>query len=539
MANVVFSRKALEKHVKITDETEHLMSMMGTTVESVSASEIELEITPDRPDLLSMEGYIRAFLAFTGKTPGLKEYKVEKPQDTVIVEKSTPNEWPFAFAFVAKGLKLDDARIKDLIQVQEKIGSTMLRRRKKGGIGLYPLEKISFPITFKGMKPTDISFRPLESSRTMTAPQILRGHPTGRTYASLLDGWNTYPVFVDNNATIMSMPPIINSHDVGKIDESTTEVFVEATGTEEHTLKNALTIIATTLADMGATIHALTCIQKDGSKHVVPNLSPQKRKLSLENTNKLLGTTLTEKDVAKLLPKMGLAYEKGVVTIPAWRTDVLHEVDLIEDVAIALGYDTLIPKVPNIATTGQEARESVLSQKIAEVAVGLGCTEIATVHLIKPEEAKRAKVKCVELEETKTEYKVLRPSLSIPALRILAENKDTEYPHHLFEIGTVFTPGGSESGVIESQRCCIALSPSNVTQAKQLLDALMRSIDCTYTIKDTKQQGCIEGRTGAIVLDKKQIGYFGEVHPNTLKAWGCKMPVALIEFELAPLFAKL
>lgn len=560
MANVKFSRKEFEKHVKINAEIEDRINMMGTPLEGLDDKEIEIEIFPNRPDLLSMQGYVRALKAFVGKDVGLKKYSIRKSGEKLKVDKSLPSEWPYAYAFIVRGLKLDDEKIKDIIQVQEKLGGTMLRRRKKGGIGLYPLEKIEFPVNFVGRSPEEIKFLPLEAKREMTAPQILKGHPTGRTYANIMDGWKKYPVFIDHSGKIMSMPPIINSHDVGKIDEGTKDVFVEATGTDPEVLKKSLAIIATTLADIGGKIYSIECEQQDGTKEIVPDLSAGKMKVSLERTNKLLGLDLKEKDLEKLLPKMGYDYSKGKVSVPAWRTDILHEVDIIEDVAIAYSYDKLVPEISNavatefgkprtpqnsasqqefrgVSTTGKESKKSKLRGKIAEALSGLGILEISSFHLVKANEVGD---EAVELEDSKTEYKFLRPNLFAPAMRILSENKDNEYPQKIFEIGKVFNlDRGYESGIREDENLCVALTPGGFTDAKQVLDYLFKVFELEYSLEDGSRDGLIDGRVGIVKFNGREIGYVGEVHPSELKAWGIRMPVVFIELKLKEIFKEL
>ena len=95
------------------------------------------------------------------------------------------------------------------------------------------------------------------------------------------------------------MPPIINSHETGKVQENTNSVFVECSGFHLETLQKALNIIITTLADMGGKIYQMNVEYK--RKIITPDLTPIKIKLSLGNTNKLLGLNLKEKDLEKLL----------------------------------------------------------------------------------------------------------------------------------------------------------------------------------------------------------------------------------------------
>ena len=534
MASVKFQRKEFEKHIRLTREIEERISLFGTHLESITEDEIEIEVLPNRPDLFSLQGFIRAISAFIGKNTGLKKYSVSSSGEKMIVEKSVPKEWPFAYACIVKGIEFDNEKIREVIQMQEKLGTTLLRNRKKGGIGIYPLEKINFPVSFKGMKPDEIKFRPLEYPEAITGRQILSKHPTGREYSHLVSSLNSFPVFVDKKGIIMSMPPIINSHDVGKIDEKTRDVFVECTGTDQNALKKVLIIILTALAELGGKIYSLECHQKSGEKENFPNLTPEKKKISLENVNTLLGLSLKEKDIAKLLSKMGYEYKKGSVSVPAWRADVLHEVDIIEDIAIAYGYDKLVPVMPEISTIGEESKQSKIKNKIREALIGLGLIEISSYHLIKQDEgAYMPEESRIEVESSKTEYKFLRPSLLLPALRIMGENKDNEYPQKLFEIGPVFSKDAkAETGIREQENILIVLSPASFTEVKQVLDNCTSALSTTCTLKEEAFSYLIEGRTAALMQENEKIGYMGELHPETLRAWNIKMPMAVIELKL-------
>ena len=207
MATIKFSRKEFEKSVKLTKEIEEKIPMMGVALESINNNEVELEIFPNRPDLLSMHGFLRAFKAFLGKEKGLKEYKMNKPEKNyeVIIDRSVKDVRPFTACAIVKGMKFDNEKIKEVIDIQEKIHATLGRNRKKIAIGIYPLEKILLPIKFEARKPQDIKFIPLEMDREMNGLQILQQHPAGREYASLLEGMEKFPVFADAKGKILSI----------------------------------------------------------------------------------------------------------------------------------------------------------------------------------------------------------------------------------------------------------------------------------------------------------------------------------------------
>ena len=539
MTNIIFPRKELEKHIRINEEILEKISLLGTPLERADKNEIEIEVFPNRPDLISLQGFLRAFKSFLGEEKGLKEYIINKPEKNykVYVKKEVNDLRPYTVCAILKNLNLDNEKIKDIINLQEKLHLTIGRNRKKVAIGIYPLEKIKLPIIYTAKNPEDIKFQPLEFPRELNGKQILLKHPAGKKYAYLLEKQKKYPVFIDANDKILSMPPIINSEETGKITEQTKEVFVECSGSDLNVLNKTLNIIVTVFADMGCSIYQMQI--KGNKKIITPDLSPDKIKISLENVNKLLGLKLSDSELSEFLSRMGYNYKNSVVEIPAWRTDILHEVDIIEDVAIAYGYNNFEPEIPEISTIGKESEESKARRKISEISTGLQALEISTYHLIKQEEADSLKVaKPLELVDSKTEYKILRPNLLIPTLRILSENVDTEYPQKIFEIGTIFQKDlDSETGIKEQENLIMAITPANFTQIKQHLDYLMKSLNIDYNIEESSHPQLIDGRSGAVVITKnKKIGHIGEVHPLTLKKLGLKMPLAVFEISLEEIY---
>ena len=538
MTNIIFSRKEFEKQIKITSEVQDKITAFGTPLESVNQESIEIEVFANRPDLISINGFMRSFKSFLGKETGLKSYKINKPEKDyrINIDKSVKEVRPYTACAIVKGLNLTDWQIKDIINMQEKLALTLGRNRKKMGIGIYPLDKIKLPLIYTAKNKSEIKYQPLGFDRELSAKEILLLHPTGKKYEHLLANHSKYPLFVDANKEILSMPPIVNSEKTGRINSGTKEVFIECTGTDKRVLEKTLIIVSSALAEIGGKIYQMEII--DSEKSITPDFTPQKMKISLNSVNKLLGLSLNENQISQMLNRMGHNYRSGNVEIPPWRTDILHEVDLIEDIAIAYGYNNFITEIPNISTSGEESKESIFKRKISETLVGLGMLEISSYHLIKEEEKELCTQKeIIELEDSKTEYKVLRPNLFIPMLRTLAENKDAEYPQKIFEIGRVFAINNQkETGISEKDNLIIGLSPSNFTECKQYIDYLFNSLQITYSIKELSQTNFIDGRTGAIILNNKTIGYIGEVHPNCLKKVGIKMPLSIAEISLEEIY---
>ena len=548
MAGIKFSKKEFEKHFKLTDELKEKISLFGTHFEGISedGNDIELEILPNRPDLFSLQTFIKSFNAFLGKNKGLREYKLNKPEKDfqVKIDSNTKNVRPFTACAIIKDMKFDNEKIKEIVNIQEKIHMTLGRNRKKIAIGIYPLEKITLPIRLEARKPQDIKFIPLEMDKELNALQILQSHPTGREYAKLLEGMEKFPVFVDAKNEILSMPPIINSHKTGKVTEQTNSIFIECSGFDLSILKKTLNILVAMFAEMGGKIYQIDLVYGNSKEKIItPDLTPEKIKLNIDSANKLLGLDLKDNEIKTCLEKMGYNYEKGIVSIPAWRTDIMHEVDIIEDIAIAYGYENLKPELPSIATTGEISEIEVLKKRISEILAGLNMLEISSYHLLTKKEAENINLKekdMIEVENSKSEWKILRPNLIGTALNALKNNLDAEYPQRIFELGRIFEKdktGNSETGIHEAERLCVAIASPNAgfTEIKQILEYIMRMLGKNKELileSAEDNEYFIQGRCAKIILSKELLGYMGEIKPSILSNLSIKMPLCALEINL-------
>ncbi len=527
------------------DKLKDRISYLGTDLESIENNEIIVEIFPDRPDMLSVPGFARAFSSFIGVKTGLRKYDVKKSNEKVVIESSLKDIRPYTACAIVKNLKFDDEKIKEVVQIQEKLHITYGRNRRKIAIGVYPFEKIKTPIRFMALKPEDIKFQPLEFPNVINGRQILSQHPTGREYAHLLEGQEKYPVFLDANNKVLSMPPIINSHETGKITEQTKDVFVECSGFDFNALSSCLNIIVTALADMGGVIYSMELNYPD-KKVVTPNLGPREMSLDIKYLNKRLGLELKETEVIKLLSRMGYGNKGKKILVPAYRADIMHEVDIVEDVAIAYGFENFESEIPQVATIAEENPIEMLRNKIANYLIGFGLMETNSYNLTNKEDLGQKMLiedNSVELANSLSlEYNVLRSWMTPSLLRILSTNKHNEYPQKIFEVGTVFLKDEkTETNVAEYLSLGVALchAKANYTEAKQILDALFRALDLKYEIEETEHKSFIPGRVGRVIAKGKRIAYIGEVHPQVLTNFELDVPVAAFELNVSELFETL
>lgn len=548
MTIVSMNRKEVEKRIgKITSEVENRIAMFGTPVELLTEEEIQIDVTPNRPDMLSMQGFIRAMIPYL-KNENPRQVKINKPKKNfkVIVDKSVKNIRPFTACAIVKNLKLTDSKIKELVEIQEKLHTTFARKRKKLAIGIYPLEKIKLPITFTTRKPQDIVFRPLEFPREINGLQILSQHPAGREYSHLLNGLERFPIFVDADNKILSMPPIINSHETGKITEQTRDVFIECSGFNLAYLKKTLNILIAIFSDMKGDVYQMDVESSDG-KRLSPDWFYEKMKLKTEDVNKTLGIKLTEKAISKYLKKMQIEYKNGVALIPPYRTDILHWIDLVGDISIGYGFENFNPQLPKISTIAKETEISKIKRKASEILTGVGLLECSSYHLNTKDEIKKSKYDFkdfIEIEESKTEYNTVRIDLLTNLLKIISENSDSSYPQKVFETGKIFRIakndeiGKTDSGIIEKEHLAVSMIDEKIgfTDIKQVLDYFFRMIDRVYRIEECDDNGFIIGRVGKIIVNDKEIGIVGEIAPRVLKNWGINFPVVALEISIENLF---
>ncbi len=544
MSTVTINKKEIIRLLgkKLSDkDIENRLSMMGAPVDAVLENEIEVDIAPNRPDWLSEQGLARSLSSFLGIKTGLRSYKVVKERYQVIVDKNVHGIRPYTVCAVVKGLRLDDEKIREIIQVQEKLHATYCRNRKKAAIGIYPLDRITFPVTFTAKKPHDIIFVPLEGAREMNAAQLLTQHPTGRAYAHLLEGQSKFPVFIDAKNQVLSVPPIVNSQLTGKVGITTKDVFIECSGFDLHTLAVLLNIFVTMFADMGGRVISVDV--KYSKKITTPDLAPRKMKLDLDVINQLLGLGLKEFDVKRLLERMGFGYQNKMVLIPAYRADIMHQVDVAEDIAIAYGYDKLLPEIPNVATIGAEDVFAQFQNAIANVLVGLGMFETHTYHVSNVHAQTKLmqhKGEVIELANALTvEYNALRAWLLPSLMEVVKQNKMREYPQKFFCMGTIFSPNAKTPTQVEERTslCMVSAHPkADYTEIRQLLEYVLRVLNVPYTIEETEHGTFVPGRVAQLNVDGHSIAVLGEIHPQVIANLGLEMPVAALELNLTELF---
>ena len=494
----------------------------------------------NRPDLLSIEGIARELNGIFGKEKGLAQYKINN--SSFVLNSENVMARPEIVCAVVKNVKLNDFAIKQLIQLQEKLCDGFGRKRKEAAAGVYDFDKIKWPIIYKSVKPDGIKFTPLDMSEELTPRQILVKNEKGREYAKLLENESEYPLLIDSANQVLSMPPVINSNHSGKVTEETKNLFIEVTGFDREKIMLALNIIIAALADRDGEIYSVS-LNKAGKKTTSPEFKTKIKKFSLEEANKRLGLNLSAKEMITLAEKARysakLKKDEIEVETPFYRPDIIHAFDVIEDIAIAYGYNNFEAEEPKIFTIGSVLPETKKANRIASLMTGLGFQELLTFNMTNKEDLfKKMNLKeenLIEIENPVSQtYSCLRNWLLPSLVNILSQNTTKQYPQRIFEIGTVVEPADNEVKSETVQKLAIAFSDTkvNFTDMKQIILYLMKNLDIEFEIKESNHASFIEGRQAEIIINKKSAGIFGEIHPKVLSNWGIEMPTAALELNL-------
>ncbi len=548
MPTVTLNRKVLDALIgkKLSpEELKERIAMIGTDLESLDDKEVVVEVFPNRPDMLSEQGFGRALRSFLGVETGLKEYSIKKSGYKIVVDPSVTMRSYTACAIV-KNLTFSDERIREIMQVQEKLATTHGRNRKKSAYGIYPLEHITFPLSYIAKDPDKVKFKPLGFDQFLSASEVLLQHPKAKEYAHLTTGWKKYPFFIDAKDNILCMLPFTNSQDTGKVDITTKDVFIECSGIDLANVSVALNILVTMLADMGGEIYSLD-IMYGNKKIVTPVLTPVLMDLDISYVNKILGLELKQTDAKKYLEMMGYGVKGKDVLVPAYRADILHSRDLVEDIAVAYGYENIVEEISTIATIAQEDPFDVFKQKIGCLLVGYGMYEVSNFHLI--DTAAQTTLMQVPtavleiLDPVSVDYNSLRSWILPCLLQTLRQNKQYEYPQKFFEAGVVFKKDMMRYALAdEAVRLGVVIShqKASFTEARQVLDYILRMLEIEYTVIESDLGCFLPGRVGRVVVKNDNIelkvAYLGEIHPQVLQNFGLEMPVAAFELNLTELW---
>jgi len=521
---------------------------LGVDIEEVGPDYVKIEFNPNRVDFSSYAGVARAFRGLMEWETGLPKYQVAEGEIVLKVDPKVAEVRPYVVAAVIRDVKLDEESVRELMEMQEDLHWGVGRDRRKASIGVHNLDRVQPPFLYTAEDPDAVRFVPLDRAEEMSLREILEKHEKGIAYRHIVDWAPRYPLLVDREGRVLSMPPIING-ELTRVKSQTRNLFIDITGTDQNAITRGLNVLVTALADMGGTIESVHVKYPDRAV-VSPNLVPQQMTLRIDYACELLGLKLSEANAIRCLRKCRLDAKrmgKGVleVLIPPYRIDIMHEVDLVEEVAIGYGYYKLRPTKPATVTTGKQHRASVVANDVRKIMIGLGFAEamnfILTNEIIHYEKMRKRAREMVRLENpVSMEYSITREDLLPGLMKNLTDNKHESYPQRLFEVSDVIKI--SEKTETRSERRLHVAGVSshataNFTEIKSYVEALLSNLGLRrWETKETRDPSFMEGRVASIHVKRKKIGVFGEIHPEVLNNFELENPTGAFEIDLEEIF---
>lgn len=516
---------------------------------------IELQDS-NRPDLWSCEGIARQLrIKAQGSASPYPFFKsARRPLRRLRVGPGLERVRPYVAACAVVGYTITEGALAQLIQTQEKLADIFGRKRRTVSIGLYRLTPILFPVTYALVRPDEARFTPLGFDEKLSLREILAVHPKGLEYGSILAGQELVPLLRDDEGQVLSLPPIINSREIGEVRVGDRELFVEVTGTDLPMVLLTLNILAANLADRGASIEPVEVLYPSatafGKSVRTPFDFARARQIPIKTIEAALGQSMGAKTICQALQAYG--YEARVskgqvsVTPPPYRNDLMHAVDVVEDVAVSLGYSTFTPVMPSQFTVGALSHLEALSDRVRNLMVGLGFQEmISNILGSRQDLVDRMRLagseweRCVTVDNPVSQtFACLRQWITPSLLRVETASSRTFYPHRLFEVGEVAIPDpGEDVGVrtVTVLGTLIVHAHANFSEIHSCLDLLLFYLDCAYTLEPVSHPSFLDGRAGRILCKGRPVGLIGELHPEVLEQWQVGMPSVVFELDVEAL----
>ncbi len=512
---------------------------VGLDIESVDKDSVRVEYSPNRPDFGTDYGIARSLRGLLGKATGLRNFPTSPSGATVSVDRRLSAVRPYIACAMVGGLDLDEEDIRQIISLQEDLHNGLGRKRRVVAIGLHDADAVDPPFSYRGVG-SSFKFMRLGGEGPQTVGSILSDTAEGRAYGGILARRALYPVIVDSKGVVLSLPPVINGN-ATRVTKKTKRMFIDVTGTDGKACDDVLAVIATTLAEAGGKLGTVT-IRYPGKPKVTPDLSPLELPLDEGLVRSVLGLELTKAEMVRYLARSGLGVRGRKVLGPRYRVDLLHPVDIAEEVALGYGIDRIGPIYPPSKEPGRLDRFEEYLDSASTVMAGSGMIELMTFELTDEgtlySKFQRPAAARIAVQNPKSsEHSLLRDALIPSMMSSLSGNVKSDYPQRVFEIGRVYRREGD--GVSESWHlgCLVAHSQSSFTEAKMHLESTCRIISGKEAeAAEARHWMFAPGRCASVTFGGNGIGFVGELGPEAIDAFGLGVPVSGFEIDLSSLF---
>lgn len=548
---------------EVTSEREMISKEQGTDKAEGFSDVIifKIDVPANRYDLLCVEGLTRGLLIFQQKLEAPIYRMIQPTEDSIqqlIVRPSTAAVRPFAVAAVLRDITFTQDRYQSFIDLQDKLHQNIGRQRSIVAIGTHDLDTIQGPFVYEALPPNDIRFKPLNQTKEYTAAEMMQLYATDshlRHYLHIIQDKPVYPVIKDSKGVVLSMPPIING-DHTKLTLNTKNVFIECTATDLNKAKIVLDTIVCMFSQYCSTpyrVEGVKVVSPDGSHFVHPELPYRKEVVLVKDINKSIGIEESASTLAQLLTKMclpSIVVNDGLnieVDIPPTRHDVLHACDIIEDVAIAYGYNNVHRTISDTNCIAEQFPINKLTDLLRESVAAAGFTECLTFALCSREDIADklgrniSEVPAVHIANPKTlEFQVARTTLLPGILKTLACNRKMPLPLKLFEISDVVLLDKTKDVGARNRRHACAVYYNKVAGFEVvhgLFDRMMQLLEVStndYKFIPVDDPTFFGGQCADIVVRGQSIGRLGVLHPDVITKFELNMPCSAFEINIEP-----
>ncbi|KAF5969590.1 phenylalanyl-tRNA synthetase, beta subunit [Fusarium bulbicola] len=551
--------------------------------------QLKIEIPANRYDMLCFEGIVTNLNIFRGRIEPPK-YRLVEPAsgklESITVKPEADQVRPYVSGAILRNIKFDKSRYESFISLQDKLHQNLARNRTLVSIGTHDYDTIKGPFTYEALPPKDIKFIPLNQTKEMDSAELMNFYETDKhlgRFLHIIRDSPVYPAIYDSNRVVCSLPPIING-DHSKISLDTTNVFIEITATDLTKLDIVTDIMVTMFSMYCSEPFTVEPVQinsdHNNQTRVTPNLKPRVAEVEIDYLNSCTGLAESPESLCKLLSKMSYTSTPSTkdsnileVAIPPTRADVLHQCDVMEDLAVCYGYNNLPRTAPSrSATVGAPLLVNKLSDIIRIEAAVAGWSEVMPLILCSHDEnfawlnRKDDGNTVVRLANPKTaEYQVVRSTLLPGLLKTIRENKGHSVPMKIFEVSDVVFKDESQERKARNERHFAAAwygRTSGFEVVHGLLDRVLlmlrtafltheeglsgKSVDFEvkenpskpdgYWIEELDDATFFAGHAASVYLrlggKEKHIGEFGILHPTVLEKFDLKYPVSTLEINL-------
>ncbi|XP_065221867.1 phenylalanine--tRNA ligase beta subunit [Planococcus citri] len=521
----------------------------------------KIDIPANRYDLLCIEGLSKALLIFQKKLIAPEYKRILKENDCITVHNNSKNTQqirPFIVAAVLRNVTLNQEGYDSFIDFQDKLHHNICRKRTLVAIGTHDLDTIKPPIYYDAKPPSEIKFRALNQKNEHSAVELMdiyANHAQLKQYVPIIKDSPVYPVVLDSEGVVLSLPPIING-DHSKISVDTKNIFIECTATD---LTKAIIVLDTLVCAFSTyckepfTVEGCKVTSTRGTEWF-PHLKYRKETLSVKKINGYLGVKSTESEIVEMLNKMSLNAQSAEgqsveVRVPPSRHDIIHPCDIIEDVAISIGYNNIPKVVPSTSTVSNQFSLNKLTEQLRYHVAFNGFSEALTFSLCSRNDISSKlrkdldQIPAVHVSNPKTlEFQVARTTLIPGLLKTVSSNKQLPLPIRVFEISDVVFKIKSGVGARNERHLCAVYysKTSGFEIIHGLLDKIMQYLEVPrdaekgYTIRSAEDSTFFPERCADILYKGEKIGVMGILHPEVVTEFVLALPCSCLEFNIEP-----